>query len=256
MRKFYYTYLKFPLLVRVSLILWLILFISAVMAHLFEPKTFPTIFEGIYWAVITAGTVGYGDFVPHTIAGRILSIFLVLLGGAFLAFLTAHIASAVVKKESRYIEGKSMYKIENHIVIVGWNERSRHTILQLMNKVNTSQIVLIDSSLKKNPLYLEGVGFIHGKACEDQTWMKANVSKVKTVLITADANLKESDADMNTILSILTVRGLNSNVVINAEILTNEQTANAKRAGADFIIHTSNLAALQMVKSCEDSSEQ
>ena len=39
-----------------------------------EPETFPTIFDGIWWAIITASTVGYGDYVPHSVLGRLTSL--------------------------------------------------------------------------------------------------------------------------------------------------------------------------------------
>jgi voltage-gated potassium channel len=248
MRSIYHKYLRLPMLIRVGLILLIILITSALLAHFYERKTFPTIFEGFYWAVITAGTVGFGDIAPKTNAVRILAIFLVFLGGAFLAYLTAHFASAVVKNENRFFEGKNMYKNEDHIIIVGWNERSRNTLKSLLNEVTAYHLVLIDHSLKENPLYQNGLHYIQGKPYEDITLMKANITKARLVLITADSNLKEQEADMNTILSILTARGLNKNILIHAEILTKEQTINAKRAGADFIIHTSNLASIEMVK--------
>ena len=251
MREIYYAYLRMHMLIRLGIILFIILFLSAVLIHLFEPDTFPTIFEGFYWAVMTAGTVGYGDYAPHSFKGRLLSIFLVLLGGSFLAFLTVHLASTVVKNENRFFEGKNMYRKKDHFIIVGWNERSRNTIQAMRNILQTDHIVLIDDSLKANPLYMEGLHFIHGKPSIDYTWIKARIEKAHTVLITADANLKESDADRNTILSILTARGLNTEVSIHAEILTSEQATNAKRAGADHIIQTSSLASHAMVLNLE-----
>ncbi|WP_226535573.1 potassium channel family protein [Fictibacillus halophilus] len=247
MLRIYHTYLRLPMLIRLGIILMLILYLSAILAHFLEKKTFPTIFEGFYWAVMTAGTVGYGDYAPHTFEVRVLAIILVFSGGSFLAFSTVHFASAVVKKENRFFEGKNMYKNKNHFIVVGWNERARKTIYAMMESKETYEILLIDDSLTSNPLYQEGVHFIQGKASEDQIWMKANIDQAQVVLITADANLKENEADMNTILSILTARGLNEKVLIHAEILTSEQTANAKRAGADRIIQTSNLAANEMV---------
>ena len=247
MLRIYHTYIRLPMLVRLGIILMFILYSSAVLAHFLEKETFPTIFEGFYWAVMTAGTVGYGDYAPHTNEVRVLAIFLVFSGGSFLAFSTVHFASAVVKKENRYFEGKNMYKSKNHFIIVGWNERARNTIYAIMESKETYEIVLIDNSLKSNPLYKEGVHFIQGRPSEDHIWMKANIEQAQIVLITADANLKESEADRNTILSILSARGLNEKVLIHAEILTSEQSANAKRAGADHIIQTSNLAANEMV---------
>lgn len=44
--------------------------------------------EGLYWAVTTATTVGYGDVVPTTDEGRVLAVFLMIVGAAFLAVLT------------------------------------------------------------------------------------------------------------------------------------------------------------------------
>jgi voltage-gated potassium channel len=100
-------------------------------------------------------------------------------------------------------------------------------------------------------MYKEGIHFIQGKPSEDAPWQRANIVKAKMILITADINLKESDADIHTIISILTARGLNAEVPIHAEILTTEQATNAKRAGADYMIRTSQLASMEMVKSLE-----
>lgn len=40
--------------------------------------------EGMYWAIVTLTTVGYGDFVPHTVLGRILAAFMMILGYAMI----------------------------------------------------------------------------------------------------------------------------------------------------------------------------
>ena len=51
--------------------------------------------EGIWWAVVTVSTVGYGDVVPDTVLGRILATVLILLGISFIALLTGAIAARV-----------------------------------------------------------------------------------------------------------------------------------------------------------------
>ena len=46
-----------------------------------EPKSmFKSIPEGIYWAIVTMTTVGFGDIVPKSIAGKFLSSCLIMLG--------------------------------------------------------------------------------------------------------------------------------------------------------------------------------
>jgi voltage-gated potassium channel len=54
---------------------------------------------GVWWAVVTVTTVGYGDVYPTTVAGRIVAIVLMLVGVGFLAVLTATIASRFVKED-------------------------------------------------------------------------------------------------------------------------------------------------------------
>lgn len=55
--------------------------------------------DGIWWAITTVTTVGYGDLYPKTDYGRIFAIILMLVGIAFVSTLTANIASYFVTKE-------------------------------------------------------------------------------------------------------------------------------------------------------------
>jgi voltage-gated potassium channel len=62
-----------------------------------DTRDFSTFWDGVWWAIVTVTTVGYGDLYPHTVAGRIIAIALMLLGIGFLAVLTATVASHFVK---------------------------------------------------------------------------------------------------------------------------------------------------------------
>ena len=48
--------------------------------------------DGVWWAISTMTTVGYGDFAPTTIPGRVIAIIVMLVGIGFIAILTAAIA--------------------------------------------------------------------------------------------------------------------------------------------------------------------
>ncbi len=53
--------------------------------HEAQPKAFSSIPEALWWGVMTLTTIGYGDVVPVTTAGRILTSFIGLLGVGIVA---------------------------------------------------------------------------------------------------------------------------------------------------------------------------
>lgn len=63
-----------------------------------DRKGFPSIGSGLWWAVQTVTTVGYGDHVPTTVAGRLVAAVVMLVGIGFLTVITAAITSTFVSR--------------------------------------------------------------------------------------------------------------------------------------------------------------
>jgi voltage-gated potassium channel len=59
----------------------------------------PNVGTGMWWAIVTVTTVGYGDVYPKTTAGRIIGSLLMLAGIGFISLLTATIASRFVASD-------------------------------------------------------------------------------------------------------------------------------------------------------------
>jgi voltage-gated potassium channel len=57
--------------------------------------------DGVWWAVSTMTTVGYGDVYPHTDLGRVIAIGLMVVGIGFIAILTAALAQRFLTTELR-----------------------------------------------------------------------------------------------------------------------------------------------------------
>jgi voltage-gated potassium channel len=65
------------------------------------PNDFHSVGEGIWWAIVTLGTVGYGDVVPTTPWGRVLGSIVIVFGVTFLAYLTATVTSLFVSSQQK-----------------------------------------------------------------------------------------------------------------------------------------------------------
>jgi voltage-gated potassium channel len=66
--------------------------------RLVDPKTFHSIWLGMWWAIETVTTVGYGDIVPSQTAGKLIAAFLMLGGLSLLAVVTAAVTSGFVQR--------------------------------------------------------------------------------------------------------------------------------------------------------------
>lgn len=74
---------------------------SGVLISLVDHAEYPTIWVGMWWAIQTVTTVGYGDVTPSHPAGRLVAVFVMLEGIAFLAITTAAITSSFVARAER-----------------------------------------------------------------------------------------------------------------------------------------------------------
>jgi voltage-gated potassium channel Kch len=79
-------------------------FVLSVGAATFERLVDPgigTYGDALWWAVSTVSTVGYGDVVPESAAGRIVGSILMLVGLALIPLITSTVVSILVSQRSR-----------------------------------------------------------------------------------------------------------------------------------------------------------
>jgi hypothetical protein len=87
----------------------------AVLIRLLDPHDFPTIGLALWWAVMTVTTVGYGDIVPTTTAGRFIASGLMIVGFASLSLLTGFVASMLVHRRAATETETAFMRIEQQL---------------------------------------------------------------------------------------------------------------------------------------------
>ena len=81
---------------------------AGVLISVIDRDEYPNVGIGIWWALQTVTTVGYGDVAPKQLTGRLVGAAVVLEGIAFIAIVTAVITSSFVARATRESEAARM----------------------------------------------------------------------------------------------------------------------------------------------------
>ncbi|GGG41858.1 ion transporter [Bizionia arctica] len=79
----------------------ILIYFAAVGIYYFEnkaqPENFASIFDSLWWAIVTLTTVGYGDVYPITVGGKVFTFFILLIGLGIVAIPTGIITAALTR---------------------------------------------------------------------------------------------------------------------------------------------------------------
>jgi voltage-gated potassium channel len=100
---------QFAITVKVALTAVFVSYIAAVQITIsernVEGSNIKSFSDGLWWAVTTVTTVGYGDRFPTTTEGRILAVMLMLVGISLVGVITASVASWFVRLSQEESKG-------------------------------------------------------------------------------------------------------------------------------------------------------
>ena len=93
----------------VIVVFWTIgVVVFGIVERLVDPNTFDNVWLGMWWAIQTVTTVGYGDVVPGSTAGKVIAGFMMLGGLSLFAVVTGAITSAFVAQAQRQMASDPM----------------------------------------------------------------------------------------------------------------------------------------------------
>lgn len=114
----------------------IVIFVSSILIYVMEannPKSpINTLYEAVYWSIVTISTVGYGDITPITDEGRFVAMLVIFAGISVLAFTTSLFVSAFTEKLDEIREMKTVEdisKIKKFHLICGYEEVAKEVAL-------------------------------------------------------------------------------------------------------------------------------
>ncbi len=155
-----------------------------------------------YWIMVTASTVGYGDFSPATSQGKYATaLFVIPFGLSLFGLVIGRIASFVSYQWRKGVQGLKALNYENHILVIGWNGNRTLQLIRLLLKETQdhSKIKNIALCVKadiENPLP-DKIGFVKTSSFSSEVEMqRASINNAACIII----DNPEDDMTMTTAL--------------------------------------------------------
>ena len=145
--------------------------------------------QWLYFYVTTATTIGYGDFSPETMPGRLAAAAFIMPGAVvFFAAFLGKLSSLFIALWRKGMKGKADYsqELQGHIVILGWHPEKTNRMVQLIfgdARREKREVVLCADQDMENP-FPERAWFVKGTRLTDQdVFLRAGIEHASRVII-------------------------------------------------------------------------
>ncbi|MEA2386328.1 MAG: voltage-gated potassium channel [Thermoleophilaceae bacterium] len=198
-----------------------------------------SVLDAIYYATVTVTTTGYGDIRPESDGARLLSI--ILVTPARVLFLIVLVGTTLEVLAERTRENYRLVRwrknLNDHSIIVGFGTKGRSAARQLTaHGVEPAQIIVIDprEEARRHAVAL-GFAAISGDATQAEVLEEAAIRNARSVVVAVDR-------DDTAVLTTLTARELNPQVMIAAAVREEQNAHLLRQSGANSVITSSDAA--------------
>jgi len=216
-------------------------------------KKITNIADGLWWAIVTLTTVGYGDISPESFLGRFVAATLMIVGMFTLALFAGVVSQTLLQSVLSIREEQfRMSTHMNHIVICNYEPSARillNTLLQEHNLEETKAVIFANME-RPNDIPSE-FEWQMGDPTKESTLSKVRISYAKACIVVGSRSVLPQLADASTILTAFTIRSFvkkhpeyqkrKKPLYIAAEILDSENIEHARTAGADEVIESTRV---------------
>lgn len=162
-----------------------------------------------WWFLITASTVGYGDFFPKSTGGHLVGGYVIVGGIATATILFTRLAASIENARGRRMLGSVKLNVSGHFVVLGYSAGHTERILDEVLADDAERHVVLGAwdETDRHPLADRQVDFVRGDLADEGVLRRACVDRAHSVLIDA--------RDDNEALAVLvTVHHLNPGVPV------------------------------------------
>jgi voltage-gated potassium channel len=206
-----------------------------------------SLLDAFYMTTITISTVGFGEIIPLTSAGRAFTILLILAGVGIIAYSASVLGTYLFEAgfagsfRRRRME-RQLRELTNHVIVVGYGRVGRHAAEMLEAEARYPVIVLdIDEEAVRQA---REAGFLtlQVDATTDEALQRVGIERAKGLLVS-------TGSDTTNLFVVLSARELNRQLRIVARASEQSNENKMHRAGANHVVLPHNIGGARMASS-------
>ena len=223
----------------------IIIFMSSVIIYVMEANnpesSINTLFEAVYWSIVTISTVGYGDITPVSAEGQIVAMFVIVAGIGVFSFTTSLIVTSFTEKLDEIKDLKvidDIAKIKDFYLVCGYENIAKEVVHKL--SINNNVIIMEEDLSKFELAKKDGFTALNYDPGSIHSYRKLRIdinTQVKAILCL-------SHSDVANVYTALTVRSFNKDIFI-LSLLNNKANRNKLNfAGVNEIFYEKELVGI------------
>ncbi len=223
-----------------------IVFVASVLIYVMEANNpdspINTLFDALYWSIVTISTVGYGDVTPTTQEGRMVAILVIIAGIAVISFATSIVVTAFTEKLDDIRENKMLSDIKglkHFYLICGYGIVAKQTASKLRRSGRT--VVVLDTDYdrikeaKENQLYA-----LQLDPASLSSYQSMGIDFAKQVI----AVILLRDSDILNVYTTLTLRSIDHRINVLSLLHEKKNRRKLRLAGVNHIVYSQELIGL------------
>lgn len=202
--------------------------------------------ESFYMAVITFSTVGFNEVYPLSDEGRLFTSIYIIFNLMIFAYVVSVFSAYLFEGElnrlyRKYVFGKEVRKMENHIIVCGFGRNGSKACEELQSQ--NVEFVVVDRNEQLIDLIqnVKRYKFILGDLTQEEALEEAGIYKAKALITTLPS-------DAENVFLTLTVKALNPDIRVISRASEESSIKKLKQAGAEHVIMPDAIGGLHMAQ--------